>query len=161
MGRGLPSRQTVNAVDGRVRACDVQVASLLWTLDGHRTVQTAVVGITTVKVREVAEVVTDHLTFTVSPDQLVATPDGWVHARDAEGTVLAWTPARKLCRARLTIKPGYDFGHLLGAAEGRIRLPRAGGLVLSGRSDEAVRGWGRASHAPAVSARGAPGQGDL
>jgi len=46
---------------------------------------------------------------------MLGTPDGWVHARDAEGTVLAWTHARKLCRERLTIKPGYDFGYLVGA----------------------------------------------
>ncbi|WP_246101437.1 hypothetical protein [Streptomyces cyaneus] len=69
----------------------------------------------TVKVREVVDVVTDHLTFTVAPDQMLGTPDGWVHARDTEGTVLAWTHARKLCRERLTIKPGYEFGYMLGA----------------------------------------------
>ncbi|MFF4315042.1 hypothetical protein [Streptomyces sp. NPDC001507] len=58
------------------------------------------------------DVVTDHLTFTVAPDQLLSTPDGWVHARDAEGAVLAWTPPRKLCRERLTIKLGYEFGYM-------------------------------------------------
>ncbi|MFI7408800.1 hypothetical protein ACIBU0_09065 [Streptomyces sp. NPDC049627] len=69
----------------------------------------------TAKVRDVADVMTDHVTFTVAPDQLLGTPDGWVHARDAEGTVLAWTQARKLRRERLTIKPGYEFGYMLGA----------------------------------------------
>jgi GTP cyclohydrolase I len=29
--------------------------------------------------------------------------------------VLAWTQARKLRRERLTIKPGYEFGYMLGA----------------------------------------------
>ncbi|MER6224677.1 hypothetical protein ABT189_29690 [Streptomyces sp900105755] len=61
------------------------------------------------------DVVTDHLTFTVAPDQLLGTPDGWVHARDAAGAVLAWTPPRKLCRERLTIKLGYEFGYMIGA----------------------------------------------
>lgn len=61
------------------------------------------------------DVTTDQVTFTVAPDQLLGTPDGWVHARDAEGTVLAWTQARKLRRERLTIKPGYEFGYMLGA----------------------------------------------
>ncbi|MFJ7968712.1 hypothetical protein [Streptomyces sp. NPDC096324] len=69
----------------------------------------------TVQVRKVVDVVTDHSIFTVAPDQLLGTPDGWVHARDAEGTVVAWTHARKLCRERLTIKPGYEFGYLMGA----------------------------------------------
>ncbi|MFD5650210.1 hypothetical protein [Streptomyces sp. NPDC127039] len=65
---------------------------------------------------------TDHLTFTVAPDQLLGTPDGWVHARDATGTVLAWTPARKLCRTRLTVEPGYELGYLVGAncADGTV-----------------------------------------
>jgi GTP cyclohydrolase I len=84
-------------------------------LDGERTVPTTVKEVTTLRVREVVDVVTDHVTFTVAPDQLLGTPDGWVHARDAEGTVLAWTPARKLCRERLTIKSGYEFGYFLGA----------------------------------------------
>ncbi|MGV9452232.1 hypothetical protein [Streptomyces sp. NPDC003635] len=66
-------------------------------------------------VTEVVEVVSDHVSFTVAPDQLLGTPDGWVHARDAAGSVLAWTQARKLCRERLSVKPGYEFGYLIGA----------------------------------------------
>ncbi|MFS8198968.1 hypothetical protein ACLVWQ_09775 (plasmid) [Streptomyces sp. CWNU-52B] len=77
--------------------------------------RTTVTEVAATHVREVVDVVTDQVTFTVSSDQLLGTPDGWVHARDAEGTVLAWTPARKLCRARLTVRPGYDFGYLIGA----------------------------------------------
>ncbi len=115
MGYGLPSRQTVNVVGGRARVRDIQAGSCLWTLDGERTVQTTATEVAAVKVREVVEIVTDHVTFTAAPDQMLGTPDGWVHARDAEGTVLAWTHARKLCRERLTIKPGYDFGYLVGA----------------------------------------------
>ncbi|MGW3358099.1 hypothetical protein ACWDFL_22125 [Streptomyces bungoensis] len=115
MGHGLPSRQTVNAVGGRLRARSIQVGCRLWTLQEERTVQTTVTDVAVTKVREVVEVVTDHLTFTVAPDQLLGTPDGWVHARDARGTVLAWTQARKLNRQRLVVTPGYDFGYLVGA----------------------------------------------
>jgi hypothetical protein len=115
VGYGLPSKQTVNAVGGRRQARNIQAGCRLWALEGERTVQTAVTEVVTVKVREVVEVVTDHVTFTAAPDQMLGTPDGWVHARDAEGTVLAWTAARKLCRARLTIEPGFDFGYLIGA----------------------------------------------
>ncbi|WP_424854423.1 hypothetical protein [Streptomyces sp. SAI-170] len=71
--------------------------------------------VVTAKVRELVDVVTDHVTFTVASDQMLSTPDGWCHARDTKGAVLAWTPARKLCRERLTITPGYEFGYLLGA----------------------------------------------
>jgi GTP cyclohydrolase I len=105
----------VNGVGGRVRARDVQVGCRLWTLDGERTVQTTVTAVETVKVRQVLDVVTDHVTFTVAPDHLLGTPDGWVHARDAEGTVVAWAHARKLCRERLTVTPGYEFGYMIGA----------------------------------------------
>lgn len=122
MGYGLPSRQTVNAVGGRLQARNVQVGCRLWALDGERTVHSTVTEVVTAKVREVVDVVTDHVTFTVAPDLLLGTPDGWVHARDAEGTVLAWTHARKLSRVRLTIKPGYEFGYLIGAncADGTV-----------------------------------------
>jgi hypothetical protein len=67
-------------------------------------------------------VVTDHVTFTVAPEQLLATPDGWTHAADATDTVLAWTHARKLCRQRLTIRPGHAWGYLVGAtcADGTV-----------------------------------------
>lgn len=115
MEHGLPSKQTVNVVGGRLQARNVQAGCRLWTLDGERTVQTTVVEVATVKVREVVDVVTDHVTFTVALDQMLGTPDGWVHARDAEGTVLAWTHARKLRRERLTIKPGYEFGYMVAA----------------------------------------------
>ncbi|GAA4303323.1 hypothetical protein GCM10023086_19950 [Streptomyces venetus] len=115
MDYGLPSKQTVNAVGGRLPACHVHTGCRVWTLDGDRTVPTTVMEVATARVREVVDVVTDHVTFTVAPDQLLGTPDGWVHARDAEDTVLAWTPARKLCRERLTIRPGYEFGYLVGA----------------------------------------------
>lgn len=122
MGYGLPSRQTVNAVGGRERAAGVTVGSRLWTLDGDRTARTTVTEVTAVKAHEAVDVVTSHAVFTVSPDQLLGTPDGWVHARDAVGTVLAWSHARKLCRRRLVIRPGYDFGYVVGAtcADGTV-----------------------------------------
>jgi len=116
VGYGLPSRQTVNAVGGRLRARSVQVGCRLWSLEGGRTVQTTVTQVVTRSVREVVDVVTDHVTFTVAPDQLLGTPDGWIHARDAEGTVLAWTQARKLCRQRLAVRPGYELGYMIGAS---------------------------------------------
>ncbi|MDH6549643.1 hypothetical protein M2160_003721 [Streptomyces sp. SAI-117] len=116
MGYGLPSRQTLNAVGGRLQARNVQVGCRLWTLDGDRTVQTVVTRVTTAKVREVVDVVTDHVTFTVAPDQFLGTPDGWTHARDAHGTVLAWTHARKLCRQRLVVRPGFELGYMIGAS---------------------------------------------
>lgn len=112
---GLPSRQTVNVVGGRERARDVRVGCRLWTLKGEQSAQTTVTAVGVVKAREVVDVVTDHLTITVAPDQMLGTPDGWVHARDAAGTVVAWTHARKLCRERLVIQPGYDFGYMIGA----------------------------------------------
>ncbi|MEJ8643120.1 hypothetical protein WKI68_20510 [Streptomyces sp. MS1.HAVA.3] len=35
---------------------------------------------------------------------------------------MAWTPPRRLCRTRLTIRPGYEFGYLVGAtcADGTV-----------------------------------------
>ncbi|MFF6775305.1 hypothetical protein ACFY8W_17290 [Streptomyces sp. NPDC012637] len=122
MGYGLSSKMLVNLVDGCVQAKNVAPGSAMWTLDGDRTVQTTVVDVAAAKGREAVDVVTDHMTFTASPDLLLSTPDGWTHARDAAGARVAWTPARKLCRERLTIRPGYEFGYFVGAtcADGTV-----------------------------------------
>ncbi|WP_237292899.1 hypothetical protein [Streptomyces katrae] len=112
---GLPSKQTVNAVGGRLRACDVRPGHRLWTLRDGRTSQTVVTAVEAAKTRSVVDVTTDHATFAAGPDQLLSTPDGWTHARDATGTVVAWAHARKLCRERLSIVPGYQLGYLIGA----------------------------------------------
>ncbi|MFD3568891.1 hypothetical protein [Streptomyces sp. NPDC058667] len=122
MGYGPTSKMLVNLVDGCVPARDVTPGSAMWTLDGDRTVQTTVVGVSALKARAAVDVVTDRTTFTVSPDLLLATPGGWTHAADAVGMTVAWTPARKLCRERLTISPGYEFGYFVGAtcADGTV-----------------------------------------
>ncbi|MEU7031559.1 hypothetical protein AB0A60_33285 [Streptomyces sp. NPDC046275] len=122
MGYGLSSKMLVNLVDGCVQAKNVAPGGAMWTLDGDRTVQTTVMGVTAVKGREAVDVVTDHMTFTASPDLLLATPDGWTHARDAAGATVAWTPARKLRRERFAIRPGYEFGYFVGAtcADGTV-----------------------------------------
>lgn len=52
LGYGLPSKQTVNAVEGRVQARSVRVGCRLWTLDGERTVPTTVAA---VRAREVVD----------------------------------------------------------------------------------------------------------
>ncbi|MDV9191153.1 hypothetical protein R6L23_23620 [Streptomyces sp. SR27] len=122
MGYGPTSKMLVNLVDGCAQAKNVVLGSTMWTLDGDRTVQTTVVDVTAAKARAAMDVVTDHMTFTASPDLLLATPDGWTHAADAAGTTVAWTYARKLCRERLTIKSGYEFGYFVGAtcADGTV-----------------------------------------
>ncbi|MGW2304206.1 hypothetical protein [Streptomyces sp. NPDC001809] len=73
----------VNLVGGCVQAKNVTPGSAMWTLDGDRTVRTTVVDVTAVKARAAVDVVTEHMTFSASPDLLPATPDGWTHAVDA------------------------------------------------------------------------------
>lgn len=72
--------------------------------------------------REVLDVTTTHTTFAVMPEQLLLTPDGWTRARDAVGTEVAWTHARRLCRERPSIRPSYPWGYLIGAtcADGTV-----------------------------------------
>lgn len=122
MSCGLPSKQTVNAVGGRLRARDIGVGTRLWTLDGTRAAQTTVTDVTAVKVRSVVEVVTSHAAFTVAADLPLATPDGWTRAEEAAGSAVAWTHARKLCRERLALRVGYAFGYFVGAtcADGTV-----------------------------------------
>ncbi len=122
MGYGPTSKMLVNLVDGCVQAKNVAPGSAMWTLDGDRTVQTTVMDVAAVKARTAVDVVTDYLTFSASPDLLLATPDGWTQAADVAGKTVAWTRARKLCRERLTIRPGYEFGYFVGAtcADGTV-----------------------------------------
>ncbi|MET9652067.1 hypothetical protein ABZZ44_17575 [Streptomyces sp. NPDC006460] len=122
MGYGLSSKMLVNLVKGCAQARTVAPGQVLWTLDGDRTVHTVVSEVTAAKAREAVEVVTDRMTFVASPDLLLATPDGWTRAREAAGATVAWTPARKLCRERLRISPGYDLGYFIGAtcADGTV-----------------------------------------
>ncbi|MEU7699916.1 hypothetical protein [Streptomyces sp. NPDC039028] len=112
----------VNLVGGCAQAKNVAPGSTMWTLDGNRSVQTTVLGVTATKARAAVDVVTAHMTFTASPDLLLATPDGWTHAADTAGTTIAWTHARRLCRKRPTIRPGYEFGYFVGAtcADGTV-----------------------------------------
>ncbi|WP_330297851.1 hypothetical protein [Streptomyces sp. NBC_00503] len=119
---GLPSKQMVNGVDGQAQARTVGVGDRLWTLDGSRTVQTVVTVVTAAKARAVVDVVTDRQTFSAAPEHLLATSAGWVPAAEAVGGALTWTPPRKLCRQRLEIKPGYEFGYWVGAtcADGTV-----------------------------------------
>ncbi len=122
MGYGLASKMLVNLVGGCVQAKNVASGDLMWTLDGDRTVRTTVTGVTAAKARHAVEVVTDHMAFLASPDLLLLTPDGWTHAADAAGTTVAWTYARKLCRERPVIRPGYELGYFVGAtcADGTV-----------------------------------------
>lgn len=122
MGYGLTSKMLVSVVDGWTQARNVRPGSVLWTLDGDRTVRSTVDDVTAVKGRDAVEVVTDHTTFTASPDLLLATPEGWTPAVDLTGRTVAWTPTRKLCRERFTIRPGYEFGYFVGAtcADGTV-----------------------------------------
>ncbi|MFF3606433.1 hypothetical protein [Streptomyces sp. NPDC002463] len=122
MGYGPTSKLLVNLVDGCAQAKNVVPGSAMWTLDGDRTVRTTVVDVAAVKGRQAVDVVTDHMTFTAGPDLLLLTPDGWTRAADAAGKTVAWTHAKKLCRERLTIRPGYEFGYFVGAtcADGTV-----------------------------------------
>jgi GTP cyclohydrolase I len=92
----LPSKQTVNAVGGRKQARDVEVGDKLWTLAEGRVEETTVTRISSHQTRDLVEVVTSEGSFRVTPDHPLATPQGWVEAKDVEGTCIEWTPARKL-----------------------------------------------------------------
>jgi GTP cyclohydrolase I len=118
----VPSRQTVNAVGGRKQARDVQVGDKLWTLAQGRVEETTVTQISSHQTCELVEVVTSEGSFQVTPDHPLATPTGWVEAKDVEGTFIEWTHARKLCRDRWKPTLGYDFGYVLGTvcADGTV-----------------------------------------
>lgn len=110
----VPSKQTVNAVGGRKQARDVEVGDYLWTLVDGRVVDTEVVQISSHKTRELVEVVTEKGRFQVTPDHPLATPHGWMEAKDVAGTRIEWTQARGLRRHRWYPQVGYEFGYVIG-----------------------------------------------
>jgi GTP cyclohydrolase I len=118
----VPSKQTVNAVGGRKQAAEVRVGDELYTLVSGEVQKTEVTKISSRKVRELVEVVTEKESFRVTPDHPLATPDGWMEAKDVLGQDIEWTPARKLCRERPRLTIGRDFGYMVGAtcADGTV-----------------------------------------
>ncbi len=118
----VPSKQTVNLVDGVKQAREVTVGDRFWTLVNGEVEETEVVDVTSRKTRELVEVVTEKGTFQVTPDHPLATPEGWQEAKDVAGTFVEWTHPRKLCRQRWKPKIGYDFGYAIGAlcADGTV-----------------------------------------
>ncbi len=154
----VPSKQTVNAVDGRKQARDVAVGDRLWTLVDGRAEQTAVAAISSRPSRELVEVTTEQGRFVVTPDHPLATPEGWSEAKDVSGSYLEWTAARSLSRRRWRPQPGYDFGGYVDgdgwrskSSPGRIAvsanapfledLAQVIGARFSPRTDRASRLW--------------------
>jgi GTP cyclohydrolase I len=111
----VPSNQIVDAVDGAKRAARVRAGDRLWTLHEGRVTQTPVPDVSWHRVQELVEVETDEGTFRVTPDHPIATPSGWVEAKDLEGCAIEWTEPRSLCRKRFTPVVGYELGYAIGA----------------------------------------------
>ena len=111
----VPSKQIVNAVGGAKQAARVGVGDRLWTLHEGRVVQTTVEEVSSHQVRELVEVETDEGMFRVTGDHPVATPSGWVEARNLEGCAVEWTEPRSLHRRRFAPVVGYELGYAVGA----------------------------------------------
>lgn len=103
----VPSKQTVNAVGGAKPARDVRVGDQLWTLAHGHAEETTVTQVSSHETRDLVEVVTSEGSFRVTPDHPLATPKGWVEAKDVEGSFIEWTNARTLCRNRWKPALGY------------------------------------------------------
>jgi GTP cyclohydrolase I len=118
----VPSKQIVNAVEGKKQALEVRVGDELWTLVGGRAQPTRVTGIHARKVRDLVEVRTEEGTFRVTPDHPFATPQGWTEAKDLQGNFVEWTAPRSLHRPRYMPTLGYEFGYAVGAicADGTV-----------------------------------------
>lgn len=118
----VPSNQYVNAVGGQKKAAAARVGDELYTLVLGEVRATRVTRISSRKVRTLVEVVTERGSFRVTPDHPVATPQGWMEAKDVEGSFIEWTPPRKLCRARPSLVFGYDLGYVIGTicADGTV-----------------------------------------
>lgn len=111
----VPAKQIVNVVGGAKSAARVRVGDRLWTLHDGRVTQTTVTEVSSRPARGLVEVETDEGTFRVTPDHPVATPSGWVEAKDLEGCAVEWTNPRSLCRKHYAPAVGCELGYAIGA----------------------------------------------
>ncbi len=130
----VPSKQIVNRVGGARRAADIAVGDGLWTLANGTVERTTVKQVSSRRVQEVVEVVTDKGVIRVTPDHPLATSNGWVEAQDSAGCLVEWTNPNSLHRARRPPKLGYSFGYAVGAmfSDGTVS-DRYLSLVVNGR----------------------------
>jgi GTP cyclohydrolase I len=84
----VPGQQAVDAVGGARRAGSVEVGDRLLTLVKGRVEETTVVGISSHQTSKLVEVTTSGGSFQVTPDHPLATPEGWLEAKDVAGTFL-------------------------------------------------------------------------
>ncbi len=102
----LPGEQTADGVDGPVAARDVVAGDRLRTLVDGRLTETTVVGVTTRTAPRLVEVTTAKGRFRVTPDHPLATPAGWLEAKDVAGTAIEWTEPRGAVRPVLAMAGG-------------------------------------------------------
>ncbi len=137
----VPSKQTVNAVDGAKRAADVEAGDKLWTFDDTGAlVQTEVVSVGWRRADELVDIRAGKHHIRLTPNHPVMTPDGWVDAGDLRaGHKLQTFPTRQLCQERYVVQEGYELGYALGAigSDGSVQDGRRISLVVN---DEAFAG---------------------
>jgi GTP cyclohydrolase I len=92
----VPGFQAVDVVGGAKPASAIAVGDRLPTLVKGRVDRTAVVGIDSHVTSELVEVTTAGGSFHVTPDHPLATPQGWLEAKDVAGTFLERTASSPL-----------------------------------------------------------------
>jgi NADPH-dependent 7-cyano-7-deazaguanine reductase QueF len=93
----------------------VHIGDKLWTLHNGEVRETVVTHISSHQTRDVVEVITAKGKFKVTADHPLATPHGWMEAKDVSGQQIEWTDPKSLCRERYIPKLGYHFGYANGA----------------------------------------------
>ena len=131
----VPSKQTVNAVDGAKRAADVVVGDKLWTFDeAGALVETEVVSVGWRRTDELVDIRAGAHHIRLTPNHPVMTPDGWRDAGDLRpGDKLQTFPTRQLCQERYIVQEGYELGYSLGSigSDGSVQDGRRISLVVN------------------------------
>jgi GTP cyclohydrolase I len=130
----VPSKQTVNAIDGAKRAADVVVGDKLWTFDeSGALVETEVVSVGWRRTDELVDIRAGAHHIRLTPNHPVMTPDGWRDAGDLRpGDKLQTFPTRRLCQERYIVQEGYELGYALGSigSDGSVQDGRRISLVV-------------------------------
>jgi GTP cyclohydrolase I len=133
----VPSKQTVNAVDGAKRASAVRVGDRLWTFDEDGVLTTTeVVSVGWRRADELVDVRAGRHHFRVTPNHPIWTPGGWVDAGDLRPGEKVWAfPPRQLARRPFVVRDGYELGYALGTigSDGSVQDGRRISVVVNDR----------------------------
>jgi GTP cyclohydrolase I len=144
----VPTSERISTVLGAKTAAEIREGDWLHALDdeGHL-VRTEVVSVRTRSTKDLVRVRAGRITFRLTPEHPVWTPDGWIPARElTPGSKIATTPTRQLCKTRAVVTEGYELGYVIGAVGSDASIQDGRRISLVVKSEAFARKFAFALH---------------